>query len=657
MSDEDRNQEVVYLPEETRVSTSDWQNRHLETKQRKEELHAHYDEVAKNSDKAKQYFRPAKPTPSVDDGEHKTVAVYARVSTASEEQISSIENQTLYYTKKIEDAPNWTLQEIYSDEGKSGTSMRHRDAFKRMMENAKLKKMDMIICASVSRFARNVTDCLEQVSQLKTMNPSHPIGVFFETENIYTLNPDSDQALGLHALLADWESANKSRRMILSYDQRILTGQYPVADLLGFRHTKSGELIVEPEEAKTVRFIFLAFLSGYDYSEIAEILTEKQRSTLRGRQDWNSSMVANVMTNERRWGDLEARKTIVIDYKKGKTARNNDDRCSAYVPEHHEAIVSPAIARAVKCVVKSAASHSGGFAECNVIQEGGLKGFVNVIPSWGGIDNNTFHVLCRSVYSDEELEELHRQINIISGKEHTNVIQMGFSGYEVPYGVGYLTPKMPSLTISKNNICFNKACHDRFDDCAAIEIYYHPLLQTIVIRECEEALTSAVLWKKEDGSIVKNMPSQIFSKAIYENLCWREDYKFRFRGITKERDGARIMFFFLDEPQILLAKKQKQELELPEEEKTAGAAYIPYKVEPEKDDISELTGAIYGYPEEWNHSIGLSYELRSKREAAISRITSRDILMNGVTMENPLIGHIPTREEIEEELEALLVSM
>ena len=489
------------------------------------------------------------------------------------------------------------------------------------------------------------------------MNPSHPIGVFFETENIYTLNPDSDQALGLHALLADWESANKSRRMILSYDQRILTGQYPVADLLGFRHTKSGDLVIEPEEAKTVKFIFLAYLSGYEYAEIAEILTEKQRSTMRGRQDWNSTMVANVMTNERRWGDLEARKTIVIDYKKGKTAKNHDDRCSAYVPEHHEAIVSPAIARAARCLTRSTSNHSGGFAELNVIPEGGLKGFVNVIPSWGGIDNNTFHLLCRSVYDEVELDELHRQRNIMEGKEHSNVIQMGLSGYAVPYGVGYLTSKMQSLTISKNNICFNKACHDRFDGCKAIEIYYHPILQAIIIRECDAGLSTAVLWEKEDGTLIKTMPSRVFSKAVYENLCWKEEYKFRFRGITKERDGVKIMFFFLDEPQILPGKKQTQNMDLSEEEVEAGAVYIPYKVEPEKDEIADLTGALYGYPEEWNHSIGMSYELRSKREAAISRITARDILMNGVVRDNPLIGHIPTRVEIEEELEELLLSM
>ena len=96
---------------------------------------------------------------------------------------------------------------------------------------------------------------MTQIAALKTMHPAHPIGVYFETENIYTLNPNSQYNLDIQALLADWESGNKSRRMILSYDQRIMTGQYPVADLMGYRHTKDGQLVIEPEEAKTVRFI------------------------------------------------------------------------------------------------------------------------------------------------------------------------------------------------------------------------------------------------------------------------------------------------------------------------------------------------------------------------------------------------------------------
>ena len=86
-----------------------------------------------------------------------------------------------------------------------------------------------------------------------------------------------------------------------------------------------------------IKVCYQLFLN-YDYEQIAMILTQKKRSTLRGRQEWNGMMVANIMKNERRWGDLEARKSIVVDYKLGKVTKNNGNRCSAYVPEHHEAM-------------------------------------------------------------------------------------------------------------------------------------------------------------------------------------------------------------------------------------------------------------------------------------------------------------------------------
>ena len=226
---------------------ADWQSRHLESEKRKAEIRDRIHKQAEQGQKtAKDYFRPAKPTPSIYDSDLKRVAVYARVSTSSEEQISSIENQTLYYTKKIAETENWNLQDIYSDEGKSGTSLRKRDAFKRMMRDAKDQKMDLIICASISRFARNFSDCMTQIAALKTMHPAHPIGVYFETENIYTLNPSSQYSLDIQALLADWESGNKSRRMILSYDQRIMTGQYPVADICVLQRKDRKAIAITP---------------------------------------------------------------------------------------------------------------------------------------------------------------------------------------------------------------------------------------------------------------------------------------------------------------------------------------------------------------------------------------------------------------------------
>ena len=393
-------------------------------------------------------FRPARPKPSITDNGEKTVAVYARVSTKSEEQVSSIENQTKYYMEKIEKTPNWEMYEIYADEGKSGTSMKKRTEFRRMLEDAAQKKMDIILCASVSRFARNMTDCMEQISNLKTANPSHPVGVYFETENIYTLDPDCEQVLSIHAMLADWESANKSRRMILSYDQRICTGQYPVSDLLGYRHTSDGDLVIVEDEAVTVRFIFLARLDGYSCEEIAEILTEKERKTLTGRTEWNSGMVKNIMSNERRWGDLEARKTIVIDYKKGKTMKNTDIRDSAYVPNHHEGIVTPEIAKAVK-MISASARRIDGVPDISVIDKGGLKGFVSVNPAFSGVNKDTLMQLSCSVYDEEEYSHLEHEARIINGEVHSSILSMDFTGYYVPHSAFFINRDTPTLTISR----------------------------------------------------------------------------------------------------------------------------------------------------------------------------------------------------------------
>lgn len=345
-------------------------------------------------------FRPAKPTPTIRDAEHKRVAVYARVSTKSKEQVSSIENQTKYYTEKIAKTPNWDLAEIYSDEGKSGTSKKWRPEFKRMLEDASKKKMDLIVCASVSRFARNISDLIEEVRKLRTTNPSNPVGVYFETEDLYTLDPNINERLQMQGLFAEWESGNKSRRMILSYDQRICTGQFPLSDLLGLRHTIEGGFIIEEEEAKTVKYIFLATLCGYTAEEIAEVLTDKQRPTLRGRTEWTASMVKAIMENERRWGDLEVRKRVVIDYKEKVTAKNDGLREGAYIPHYHEGIVSPEIARAAH-MMRASRYKFGSVPDVYVIDSGALKGFVSISPTWSGIDNRAFQDISRQVYNED----------------------------------------------------------------------------------------------------------------------------------------------------------------------------------------------------------------------------------------------------------------
>ena len=128
-----------------------------------------------------------KPADFYSDKSNKRVAVYARVSTDDPNQTSSYELQKNHYTDVVSRHEGWELSQIYADEGISGTSLQHRDSFVRMIQDCKTGKIDLIITKSVSRFARNVLDCIGYVRELAKLQP--PIGVFFETENIYTLNP------------------------------------------------------------------------------------------------------------------------------------------------------------------------------------------------------------------------------------------------------------------------------------------------------------------------------------------------------------------------------------------------------------------------------------------------------------------------------------
>jgi len=598
-------------------------------------------------------FIPANPSPSIDDDKLKRVAVYARVSTLSTEQVSSIENQTKYYIEKIEKTPNWELQEIYSDEGKSGTSKRKRKEFQRLLHDAKDGKIDLIICASVSRFARNISDCMDEVNELRTQNPTHPVGVYFETENIYTLDPNSYNSLSMHALLADWESANKSRRMILSYDQRICMGQYPVADLLGLRHTKDGQLVIVEEEAKTVRFIFLAYICGYSCEEIAKILTEKERPTLKGRTNWNAGMVRKIMQNERRWGDLNVRKTIVLDYKKGKTVKNDHIRDAAFVLGHHDAIVSPELAKAAHIIADCSYDHTG-LSDILVIKNGALKGFVNISPAWAGIDNKSFIYICKSVYSNEEIENLYKEAPILSNEEYNKIVTMQLDDYQIPHGVFFINSNTPFITISIKNMKINKKVADRFKTHDYIEILYHPILKLLIIRSCDENAPNAIRTKNKNSNPVLSISSNAFCNAIYERMDWTTKYKFRFRGVTRDRGKDTIMIFYLDEPQIIVDNVTK-ELYKNSITDIHSVQYIPYHNSEIKTSDSVFTGTAY--PSSWNEAWGISLSIRKRRNKLIDSITEEDIHTYGEIVENPLIGKIPTREEIETELDELLMSI
>lgn len=182
------------------------------------------------------------------------VAAYCRVSTEYEEQESSYEVQVQHYTSYIDSKPEWQMVEVYADDGISATSTAKRDEFNRMIADCKAGKIDMILTKSISRFARNTVDCLKYTRELKTLN----IAVFFEKENINTLDAKGEVLITIMAALAQQESESLSANVRLGIQFRNQQGQVRVNHnwFLGYTKDEDGKLVIVPEEAAIVRRIY-----------------------------------------------------------------------------------------------------------------------------------------------------------------------------------------------------------------------------------------------------------------------------------------------------------------------------------------------------------------------------------------------------------------
>ena len=260
------------------------------------------------------------------------VCAYCRVSTDNIEQTSSFELQKVYYDEYIGKHENWDMVKIYADEGISATSTKHRVAFKQMIEDCKRGKIDLIVTKSVSRFARNVVDCIETIRVLKTLNP--PVRVFFESEGIDTGDPSSDVMLNILAIFAQEESHTKSETMNWSIDNRFARGNFLTPRLFGYKidPDKPDRYILIEEEAEVVRLVYSMYVTGYSPNEIAEIMTKLNYvSNIKGERKWNSGVVNNIISNERRCGMIIARKTYTVDFTTHETRKNVNQKNKSLV--------------------------------------------------------------------------------------------------------------------------------------------------------------------------------------------------------------------------------------------------------------------------------------------------------------------------------------
>lgn len=265
------------------------------------------------------------------------VAAYCRVSTEFEEQESSYDVQVEHYTNYINSNPDWEMVEVYADDGISGTNTKKRDEFNRMIEDCKAGKIDMILTKSISRFSRNTVDCLKYTRELKDMN----IAVFFEKENINTLDAKGEVLMTIMAALAQQESESLSANVRLGIQFRNQQGKVQINHnwFLGYTKDEDGKLVIVPEEAAIVQRIYAEYMDGRSFLQIKRSLEADGIKNGAGHKKWHESNIKQILTNEKYIGDALLQKTYTVNTLEKKRVNNNGIAPKYYVEGSHEAII------------------------------------------------------------------------------------------------------------------------------------------------------------------------------------------------------------------------------------------------------------------------------------------------------------------------------
>lgn len=267
------------------------------------------------------------------------VAGYARVSTDSDEQFTSYEAQIDYYTTFIKKNPDWEFVEVYTDEGISGTSTRNRDGFNRMIADSLDGKIDLIVTKSISRFARNTVDTLTTVRKLKDAG----VEVFFEKENIYTLDSKGELLITIMSSIAQEESRSISENVTWGHRKRFADGRVSMtySKFLGYRKGADGTPEIVPEEAEIVRRIYREYMLGGTYESIVKGLTADGIPSPGGKSKWQGHAIKSILTNEKYKGAALLQKRVTTDFLTKKVKINEGEAPQYYVENSHPAIIDP----------------------------------------------------------------------------------------------------------------------------------------------------------------------------------------------------------------------------------------------------------------------------------------------------------------------------
>ena len=578
------------------------------------------------------------------------VAAYCRVSTDDIDQVISIELQKNNYRDMIKANPKWRYVGTYVDDGFSGTNTDHRPAFRLMMKDAMAGKIDMIITKSVSRFARNLLDCIGWVRKLKEHDP--PIPVFFEQEHLNTLESTSNIILFVLAMVAEEESHMKSEAMLLSLEWRFSRGRFMTPALLGYDRVEvpdgSGShkkvLVINENEAQTVRLMYYMLLNGSSITEIASTLTDLGRETgqrkMRGKPNtrWTEGSVYNILRNERYCGDVLARKTWTPNFHDHKSKRNNGKKNKYYQPGHHDAIVTRAQWNAAQRILNSHRfKHTGGYLPMAVIDHGALTGFISINRSWAGYDADEYYRVCSiamgleegELEMDLENEHLPDGGRRIAGLTDDNGVQriarqlsqveqavkaqlegkptetqeekrrIPVEGFQVVSAGMFSHAYDPVIRFSKSQIAFNSTCISRLNRITPtgdglslnrtlhVELLFNPVERMLAVRPCTEDNPNAICWSTDNGRS-RVFCASPFCRILFSILDWDSDYTYRVPSIVRSKGNETILFFDLDNYIGTARRRRNEDLE---EEVAAAEEAI-------REESEETRGIFFSADEE-----------------------------------------------------------
>lgn len=545
-----------------------------------------------------------------DNDIHQRVAVYVRVSTDDIRQTTSYELQKKYYEDFVVCHPNWTLVKIYADEGVSGTSANHRDAFQQMFRDCKSGKIDLVVTKSVSRFARNVVLCVGAARELAELEP--PVGVFFESEHIYSLSEQSSLAFTFLAAMAEEETRIRSRSMESSLRMRLDHGIPLTPKLLGYRHDSNGNLVVNPDEASTVKLAFYMYLYGYSTQQIADAFTARGRKSYRGNFKWSSSGILQILRNERHCGDVLTRKTYTPNCLKHLSKKNYGQRPQSRYFNHHEAIISRDDFNAVQQMLDNAKyGNRSILPELRVIDSGKLKGFVIINPRWAGFRGKEYLSAALSVQqengnsTDSDVETGH--------SFQTKVGAFDLRGFEITRSEFLDAHRRPWVTFGDRKICFNAECVRKIGGSGYAELLVDPIGRRFAVRSADAQNRNAVRISSpsEIGCHPRDIAASAFSETLFELFGWNLACKYRVAGTRCQKDGEFAYIFDTVDAEALI-----QPCTLPNTETAAQNTVL--------QPFVSVGKRIRAIPEEWTTSFGRQFYFCEQDLATLERQNEED---------------------------------